>query len=98
MAKWLLAYVITLILFPRVKPYVKNLGTSKDSYQAIGRKKLLIKMTVEIDKNKRPIENTIGKYEADIINGAINNNENGLYIPPVRYKRIHNCEVSYNKK
>ena len=24
MAKWLLAYVITLILFPRVKPYVKD--------------------------------------------------------------------------
>ena len=25
MAKWLLAYVITLIIFPRVKPYVKNI-------------------------------------------------------------------------
>ena len=25
MAKWLLAYVITLILFPRVKPYFKNI-------------------------------------------------------------------------
>ena len=25
MAKWLLAYVITLILFPRVKPYLKNI-------------------------------------------------------------------------
>ena len=25
MAKWLLAYVITLILFPRVKPYVKDM-------------------------------------------------------------------------
>tara|TARA_B100001029_G_C14871189_1_gene344631 strand:+ start:195 stop:740 length:546 start_codon:yes stop_codon:yes gene_type:complete len=25
MAKWLLAYVITLILFPRVKPYVKDI-------------------------------------------------------------------------
>ena len=24
MAKWILAYVITLILFPRVKPYFKN--------------------------------------------------------------------------
>ena len=24
MAKWLLAYVITLILFPRIKPYFKN--------------------------------------------------------------------------
>ena len=24
MAKWLLAYVITLILFPRVKPYIKD--------------------------------------------------------------------------
>ena len=24
MAKWLLAYIITLIIFPRVKPYVKN--------------------------------------------------------------------------
>ena len=24
MAKWLLAYVITLILFPRIKPYLKN--------------------------------------------------------------------------
>ena len=24
MAKWLLAYVITLILFPRLKPYVKD--------------------------------------------------------------------------
>ena len=24
MAKWLLAYVLTLIIFPRVKPYVKN--------------------------------------------------------------------------
>ncbi len=25
MAKWLLAYIITLIIFPRVKPYVKNI-------------------------------------------------------------------------
>ena len=25
MAKWLLAYVITLILFPRVKPYIKDI-------------------------------------------------------------------------
>ena len=25
MAKWLLAYVITLILFPRIKPYVKDI-------------------------------------------------------------------------
>ena len=25
MAKWLLAYVITLILFPRVKPYLKDI-------------------------------------------------------------------------
>ena len=25
MAKWLLAYVITLILFPRLKPYVKDI-------------------------------------------------------------------------
>ena len=25
MAKWLLAYVITLILFPKVKPYVKDM-------------------------------------------------------------------------
>ena len=24
-SKWLLAYVITLILFPRVKPYAKNI-------------------------------------------------------------------------
>jgi membrane protein required for colicin V production len=25
MAKWLLAYIITLILFPRIKPYLKNI-------------------------------------------------------------------------
>ena len=25
MAKWLLAYILTLIIFPRVKPYVKDL-------------------------------------------------------------------------
>ena len=25
MSKWLLAYILTLILFPRVKPYVKNI-------------------------------------------------------------------------
>ena len=25
MAKWLLAYVVTLILFPRVKPYVEDI-------------------------------------------------------------------------
>ena len=25
MAKWLLAYVITLILFPRIKPYLKDI-------------------------------------------------------------------------
>ena len=25
MAKWLLAYIITLIIFPRVKPYLKNI-------------------------------------------------------------------------
>ena len=25
MSKWLLAYIITLILFPRLKPYIKNM-------------------------------------------------------------------------
>ena len=25
MAKWLLAYVITLIIFPRIKPYLENI-------------------------------------------------------------------------
>ena len=25
MSKWLLAYIITLIIFPRLKPYVKNI-------------------------------------------------------------------------
>ena len=25
MAKWLLAYIVTLIIFPRIKPYVKNI-------------------------------------------------------------------------
>ena len=25
MSKWLLAYIVTLILFPRTKPYVKNI-------------------------------------------------------------------------
>ena len=25
MAKWLLAYVVTLILFPRIKPYFQNM-------------------------------------------------------------------------
>ena len=25
MAKWLLAYVITLILFPKIKPYLKDI-------------------------------------------------------------------------
>ena len=25
MAKWLLAYIITLIIFPKVKPYVKDI-------------------------------------------------------------------------
>ena len=25
MAKWLLAYVVTLILFPRIKPYLKDI-------------------------------------------------------------------------
>ena len=25
MAKWLLAYIITLLLFPRLKPYLKNI-------------------------------------------------------------------------
>ena len=29
MAKWILAYVITLILFPRVKPYFKNIIDSE---------------------------------------------------------------------
>ena len=29
MAKWLLAYVITLILFPRVKPYFKDIIDSE---------------------------------------------------------------------
>ena len=29
MAKWLLAYIITLILFPRVKPYFKNIIDSE---------------------------------------------------------------------
>ena len=26
MAKWLFAYIITLILFPRIKPYVKDIN------------------------------------------------------------------------
>ena len=25
MAKWLLAYIVTLLIFPRVKPYLKNI-------------------------------------------------------------------------
>ena len=25
MAKWLLSYIITLLLFPKVKPYLKNI-------------------------------------------------------------------------
>ena len=25
MAKWLLAYIITLILFPKIKPYIKDI-------------------------------------------------------------------------
>ena len=25
MAKWLLAYIITLIIFPKIKPYLKNI-------------------------------------------------------------------------
>ena len=25
MAKWLLAYILTLIIFPKIKPYVKNI-------------------------------------------------------------------------
>ena len=29
MAKWLLAYVVTLILFPRIKPYFKNIIDSE---------------------------------------------------------------------
>ena len=29
MAKWILAYVITLILFPRVKPYFKDIIDSE---------------------------------------------------------------------
>ena len=29
MAKWILAYVITLILFPRVKPYFKDIINSE---------------------------------------------------------------------
>ena len=29
MAKWILAYVITLILFPRVKPYLKDIIDSE---------------------------------------------------------------------
>ena len=28
-SKWLLAYVVTLILFPRIKPYFKNLIDSE---------------------------------------------------------------------
>ena len=32
MAKWLLAYVITLILFPKVKPYVKDIIDNAVSY------------------------------------------------------------------
>ena len=33
MAKWILAYVITLILFPRVKPYLKNIIDNEYCYQ-----------------------------------------------------------------
>ena len=29
MAKWLIAYIITLIIFPRVKPYLKNIVDSE---------------------------------------------------------------------
>ena len=43
-----------------------------------------------IDKIDNTIEKTILKYAAEIINGAINNNEKGLYIPPVKKSKIAN--------
>ena len=44
MAKWLLAYVITLIIFPKVKPYLKDIidNNSKISNYIINSKKPLI--------------------------------------------------------
>ena len=38
----------------------------------------------------KQIEKINGKYEADIINGAIRSKQKGLYIPPVKYKSIAN--------
>ena len=35
-------------------------------------------ITIMIDNKDRIIEKTIGKYEAEIIKGAINNKEKGL--------------------
>ena len=51
-----------------------------------------------MDKKDKAIEKTIGRQEAEIINGAIINNENGLYIPPVKYRRKPNCNVSNKRK
>ena len=55
MAKWLLAYVITLILFPRVKPYFKDIIDNERSEEHTSelqsRSDLVCRLLLEKKKN-----------------------------------------------
>ena len=46
MAKWIMAYVITLILFPRVKPYFKDI--IEKLLRTIGEKRLMIPFPLKL--------------------------------------------------
>ena len=61
--------------------YLKKITLLADAFMSDAIKNLNdsgLQIVLLIDKNNKPKEQTIGKYEADMISGAINNNEKGL--------------------
>ena len=68
MAKWLLAYIITLILFPKIKPYVKDIIDNEyvlDIVLGISIFVLVIFVMLMINKgiNKAVIYSGLGKLD-----------------------------------
>ena len=87
MAKWLLAYVITLIIFPRLKPYVKNIIDNEIINSDIificsplsSYKEILMQL------NQFDLEDTIitdvGSAKMKVVEIAENNLTNKIFVP-----------------
>ena len=69
MAKWLFAYMLTLLIFPRVKPYLKDVV---DNEYILDNKKIIhypiveifsINTPAELENNKNNISNFISNFK-----------------------------------